>query len=199
MSRRAGSKPAPRSRIPLERYIVRGQRRRWISIVLSILVAAVIIFADRQGWLIQKTADWARYDGKTCAVVRVIDGDTLDVDIADIDASATRIRFWGIDTPETAKSREGKQADPFADAAHARTRELCEGNTIKLKLDSHQDRDRYGRLLAYIILPDGSMLNEVLLMEGLARYEDRFPHQHIERFELLERQARFERRGMWKK
>ncbi len=199
MARKTGRKAVSKSRLPLERFLLRGGRRRRLSIIISLLIAAAIIFADRQGWLIQKTADWAKYDGRTFRVVRVIDGDTLDVDQPDGEFPATRIRFWGIDTPETAKPREGAAAQPFADEAHARTRQLCEGRRITLKMDSHQDRDRYGRLLAYIILPDGTMLNELLLMEGLARYEGRYPHQHIERFELLERQARFERRGMWKK
>lgn len=167
------STKSARTAMPLEQFLLRGSSRRWFSTIATILIAAAIIFADRQGWLIQKTADWAKYDGKTFRVVRVIDGDTLDVDAPDGQTSVTRIHLWGIDTPEAAKPREGKAAEPFADAAHARTSELCEGKLVTLKLDSHQDRDRYGRVLAYITLPDGSMLNEVLLLEGLARYVDR--------------------------
>lgn len=179
---------------------MRTRRRGKIGgTILALLVAAALIVADRQGWLLAQTPEWKRYEGKTLRVVRVIDGDTIDVDAPDDEHATTRIRFWGIDTPETAKPREGTPADPFADEAWAFTKKQCEGKSVTLKLDAHQTRDRHGRLLAYILLPDGSMLNEQLLLEGLARFESRFPHQHIERFELLEKQAKFDRKGMWRK
>lgn len=191
--------PPRKSLLSVGQYLRSGQRRRLAGAILVLFVGTALVIADRQGWLLTKAPEWTRYEGKTFRVVRVIDGDTLDVDAPDDEHPTTRIRFWGIDAPETAKPREGTPAEPFADDAWVFTRKMCEGKSVTLKLDAHQVRDRYGRLLAYIVLPDGAMLNEKLLLEGLCRFEGRFPHQHLERFELLEKQAKFDRKGMWRK
>ncbi len=183
----------------LPRYLRLHQRRKWMTAIAVIVIGIVLYLADHQGWLVSTTAERQRYDGHSFRVARVIDGDTIDIEAVDGDFPVTRVRLWGIDTPELARPREGKPADPFAQEAHALARELAQGKWITVKLDPHQTRDRYNRLLAYIILPDGSVLNEVLLLEGLALFVDLFPHQHLERFQLLEKQAKFERKGLWKR
>lgn len=199
MVRRRSSAVRSRPLTTIEQYLWKGKWRTIGGFLLTMIAGIIIIIADGQGWLLTQPAEWSRYEGKTFRVVRVIDGDTLDVDAPDDEHAATRIRFWGIDTPETAKPREGTPAQPFADEAWEFTKRLSEGKQVTLKLDAHQTRDRHGRLLAYIVLPDGTMLNELLLLEGLARYEHRYPHEHIERFETLEKKAKSEKKGMWKR
>jgi micrococcal nuclease len=191
--------PAPPRRLKLEPFLRRAAFKRRLLFVLGCLLFAAFVFADRAGWLLHQSSEWKRYDEKTFRVVRVVDGDTLDIDIPSGRHPSTRLRLWGVDTPETAKPREGKASEPFADDAWAFTRMVCEGKQVTVRLEAHQLRDRYDRLLAYIELPDGSTLNEQLLLEGLARFESRFPHRHLERYELLEKQAKFEKKGMWKK
>jgi micrococcal nuclease len=189
----------PRSPINVTSFLRRAKVRPWSIAGIVITLLAALLFADRRGWLLRETPEWDRYEGRTFEVIRVIDGDTLDIDAVDGQHPHTRIRFWGIDAPEIAKPRDSAPAEPFGDDAKAFTRRLCEGQRITLRLDTHQIRDRYDRLLAYIELPDGSVVNERLLLDGLARFEPKFPHQHLERYRLLEKQARFAKKGMWKK
>ena len=73
----------------------------------------------------------------------------------------------------------------------------AQGQVIKLTIEPHQLRGRFGRLLGFVELPDGTMLNEQLLIAGLARADDRFSHRFLERFALLELQAKRERVGLW--
>ena len=178
-------------------FLRRSRRRRWIGGAFSLVVLAALILADRRGWLLREAGDWRRYEDGVFRVVYVVDGDTVDIDEPDGERPTTRVRLWGVDTPEAARPREGRPAEPFAAEAEAFVRRVAQGQPVRLRLQSHEVRDRYGRLLAYVQLPDGAVLNERLISEGLGRCDGRFPHQHLARYELIERQARVEKRGMW--
>ena len=160
-----------------------------------LVVLAIAILADRSGWGFYQGSDLSRYDGQRFRVAGVIDGDTLDLAVADGDRPTTRVRLWGVDTPEAA--RDGRPAEPFAENATQRVRELAYGTTVAVTLEPHRPRGRYGRLLAYITLADGSVLNERLLAEGLARADDRWPHRAMGRYTQLQAQARHEGWGLW--
>lgn len=168
--------------------------KRW-GLVGVVVVLAVLLLADRWGVLLYGGADGTRYDRRVFRVAAVIDGDTLDLDVADGRSSTTRVRLWGIDTPELA--RDGRLAQPGAEAARRRVGELAFGRSVTVRLEAHRLRGRYGRLLAYVMLPDGTVLNERLLSEGLARADDRWPHREVQRYDQLEDQARREGRGLW--
>ncbi len=115
-------------------------------------------------------------------VVSVTDGDTLTVLH---DRQQIRIRLYGIDCPEPGQ--------PFHRRATQRTGELAHGRTVTVRPESG---DRYGRLVAWILLPDGRSLNEILVAEGLAWHYRRYaPRQ--ERLARLEEEARDARRGLW--
>lgn len=162
-----------------------------------VLAILALIVADRQGWLLHSGGDWNRYDNRTVRVVTIVDGDTLDVEIPDGDRATTRIRLWGVDTPEAANAGENKPAQPFSKEATDLTRTLALHQTVRLRLQAHRVRDIYGRLLAYIELPDGSILNERLLAAGVARHDPRFEHRHNDRFGLIEKQAKVDKVGLW--
>lgn len=177
---------------------VRHRRRVRRTVAASVtIVLALLIVLDRQGWLLVSRDDLAAYHGQSFRVVRVIDGDTLDVAAPDGASPTTRVRLWGVDTPEVAKPELGVAAEPGAEAATQFTTQLARDAVVTLELEPHRLRGRYGRLLAYVRLPDGTMLNEQLLLAGLARADDRWPHQFAERFAMLELQARRERVGLW--
>lgn len=167
------------------------------------LVIVLLVLADRQGWLLDDGGDLKVYDGQGFVVTHVVDGDTLDVGQPDRRAeqprATTRVRLWGIDTPELARPSEGRPADPYADDARRFAQVKAEGQRVTLRLQPHRTRDNYGRLLAYVELPDGTTLNELLVVEGLARADGRWSHRDDQRYELLERQARNDRRGLWAK
>lgn len=156
---------------------------------------AILFMADRRGMLLYGGADGTRYDRRVFRVAAVIDGDTLDLAVPDGRSATTRVRLWGIDTPELA--RDGRPAQPGAEAARRRADELAFDQSVTIHLQAHRLRGGYGRLLAYVVLPDGTVLNERLLSEGLARADDRWPHREVERYDRLEEQARREGRGLW--
>ena len=83
-------------------------------------------------------------------VTRVVDGDTVKVEVRGVE---TTVRLVGIDTPETV--RPGTPVECFGPAASARTKHLLRpGQAVRLVTDPTQDvRDRYGRLLAYLYEP----------------------------------------------
>ena len=101
----------------------------------------------------------------TATVVRVIDGDTIDVRIAGRDE---RVRLIGIDTPETVKPEAPVEC--FGPEASAFTKQLLpEGTPVRLERDV-VGRDDYGRLLAYVRrTADDLFVNETIVREGYAR------------------------------
>ena len=99
--------------------------------------------------------------GTAVTVARVVDGDTVEVAPA-VDG-LTEVRLIGVDTPETKDPRTGVQ--PYGEQAYRFTASILEGKEVSLEFDVEKV-DRYGRLLAYVWLPDGRMFNEVLLKEG---------------------------------
>lgn len=92
-------------------------------------------------------------------VVRVVDGDTI---VVDIDGVEYDVRMIGVDAPESVHPDEDKNTPAGADAAVWTARQL-EGTCVRLQYDIEK-QDDYGRLLAYIYLEDGStMINQLLL------------------------------------
>ena len=198
-------KPAPRPRSPRRPRrpdARRRQRGAWatLAIVLSLIV---LVALDRSGALLAPTDDARLYHGAAAIVERVVDGDTLLVAIPDPrnpDRSTTRVRLWGIDAPELA--RDSRPAQPFASDAADRLRALVEGREGTLRPEPSRTRDRYGRLLAHVTVTtddNDEFVAVVLLREGLARAEPRWPHSHSERFEGVETEARRAARGLWSK
>jgi len=183
--------------MPVERFLSWRKRRRGWYVAVTLAVAVLLVLADRHGLLIQAGDEISRYDGQTFVVTRVIDGDTLDIDAPDGDQRTTRVRLWGVDTPEKARRDPPRPAEPFAEEATHLTRGLVQGQRVRLTLEPHRVRGNYGRLLAFVQLPDGTLLNEALLLAGLARSDDRWSHRYVRRFESLEREAREAKIGLW--
>jgi len=198
------------------RYIRRPlsrRSRRAITLLIGLLLAAMVL-GQRSCRLHRNdsppqsptthTTDRLRYHHKTCTVVNVVDGDTLDIDLPDADKPLTRIRLWGVDTPETKHPQGdvmywGPQASDFA-------RQFVLGKKVMIALEpTRNSRGKYGRLLAYVyrIKPDGSatptlMLNEQLIAQGHGYADERFNHVLKRRFERLQNEAQAEQRGLWK-
>lgn len=120
-------------------------------------------------------------------VVRVVDGDTVVL------RSAGKSRLIGVDTPEVFGRREcfGEDASEFA------KRTLRTGMPVKVERDAEL-RDRYGRTLIYLTLPDGRSFNELLVDEGFAVPLTIAPNvRHAELFRELAAHARARRAGFW--
>lgn len=159
-------------------------------LVLSLLVAWVRLRAP-------VGSDHDRYHNKTFTCVNVVDGDTIDINVPDAKHDTTRIRLWGVDTPETAHSPTGPMY--YGEEASAFTKSLVLGKPVRVVLAPDKTRGKYERLLAYVYVGDDDrMLNEELLVQGCAYADHRFPHVWKERFTRLEKRARNAQAGLWK-
>ena len=172
-----------------------GRRAAWRC--CGALLVSLLVVADRAG-LFGKAppADVAKYHLKSFHVVRVVDGDTLDVDCPDGTSPRTRMRLWGVDTPETVKPES--PVEHFGPEAAEFTRAAAAGKQVTLELEPRHTRDKYGRLLAYVFLEDGRMLNRVLVEQGYGYADPRFQHRYFDEFARLQRHAMREHLGLWK-
>jgi micrococcal nuclease len=133
------------------------------------------------------------YETDLYQVVKVIDGDTIKVSI---NGNEENIRFLLIDTPETV--HPNKPVQPYGPEASAFVKNLIEGKKVRLELDV-SERDKYGRILAYVYTSDGKMINELLLLEGLARvaYVYAPNTKYVDRFYAIQKQAQKQGKGIW--
>ncbi len=142
-------------------------------------------------------SDHQRYHDREFFVTGVVDGDTLDIDALDGNKLTTRVRLIGVDTPETKKP--GAPVMYYGPEAYEFARLAADGKLVTIWLDSAGGtRDRYGRLLAYVRLPDGRVLNEELLAGGFAYAELRFKHGSYQKYVQLEASAMRNEKGLWR-
>lgn len=123
---------------------------------------------------------------------RVIDGDTIVVAIED---KQEKVRLIGVDTPETV--HPSKPVQYFGKEASEFTKKTVEGKRVRLEYD-WQKRDKYGRLLAYVYLEDGTFINAEIIKQGYGFAYTKYPFKYLEDFRKYERDARNNNRGLWK-
>lgn len=136
-------------------------------------------------------------------VVRVIDGDTFELN------DKIKVRLLGIDTPEKYQSKKldrdaemsgqdkntikklGKLASDYV-------RGIAEGKRVRLERDpKNDDKDKYGRLLRYVYLEDGTCINAKIIKDGYAQVYDKFEISKLDEFRKLQKEARENNRGLW--
>jgi len=159
-------------------------------------VAGVLLFGAILGLFptLSRPSDRAPKPPISVRVVRVIDGDTIEV--CCIGSRRESIRYIGINTPETHHATKGVEAYG-KEAAEANAR-LVSGKAIRLEFDVQQ-RDRHGRLLAYVYLEDGTFVNARLVEQGYAQVMTVPPNvKHQELFLKLQQEARTASRGLWR-
>ncbi|ADC89858.1 nuclease (SNase domain protein) [Thermocrinis albus DSM 14484] len=146
--------------------------------------------------------------GEPCVVERVLDGDTFVCKLQN--GQEEKVRLIGVDTPESSANQKahrdaersgrsleeiismGKEAKAFTQSI------LKKGTTVYLETDV-QKRDKYGRLLAYVWLEDGRMLNKVLVEEGYAQVYTVPPNVKYQDILLAaQRKAVQQKKGMWR-
>ncbi|GAA1821283.1 thermonuclease family protein [Nesterenkonia flava] len=128
----------------------------WLGLVILGIVAAAII-----SWWQQADPDPQDYaDGQTAELVRVVDGDTL---VVDVEGTEERVRLLNIDTPESVHPQQPVEC--LGPESTERMEELISpGDELRLEFDEER-RDRYDRLLAAVYLDD-VFLNEQMAREG---------------------------------
>jgi micrococcal nuclease len=155
----------------------------------KLAIAAVVVAALALGG--GKLVGASRSDA--ARVVRVVDGDTVVVRTGGHDE---RVRYIGVDTPESVKP--GTPVQCFAKAASAANKRLVQGQEVRLVRDA-EARDRYGRTLAYVYRSsDGLFVNAELVRRGYAKPMTIPPNvAHAVELRRLAAAARRSGRGLW--
>jgi micrococcal nuclease len=132
-------------------------------------------------------------DPGVARVIKVVDGDTLEVEV---DTGSERVRLLGIDTPETVHPT--KPVECFGPEASARMKQLAPpGTELRLERDTEL-RDRFGRLLAYAFLADGTFINRSMVTDGFATTLPIDPNRaYRQDLSAAESEARDQGRGLW--
>ncbi len=170
---------------------------------LVLIVAAIVYFGIKNIPFpaVNHNADTVR--SENYVVERVVDGDTLKL------FNSERVRLIGVDTPEVhysnkllrdskASGKDIKTIQSLGLKASDFTKNLCAGKRVRLEYDVEK-RDRYGRLLAYVYLDDGTFVNAKIVEEGYGRIMTIPPNvKYADYFRGLEREARSDKRGLWK-
>ncbi|WP_448375814.1 thermonuclease family protein [Fervidobacterium sp.] len=159
------------------------------SVIITLLVMLVLYFQSQGEY-------------KKCYVVDIIDGDTIKVNLA---GEEYKVRLIGVNTPET--KHPTKRVEPYGPEAKAYTKKILTGRTVYLEFDV-QEKDRYGRLLAYVWLEKPEqitdeeirtkMFNAILLLEGYAQVMTVQPNvKYVDRFLQYQREAMENQRELW--
>jgi micrococcal nuclease len=186
-------------------YAMSRKKKNILLLMFFFFILPALVALDHMGGASVRQAvrrslygspDWKNYHQTAFSVAEVIDGDTIDLAIPDAKYPTTRVRLLGVDTPETRNPQTGVMY--YGPEASAFTKKLCENQQVTVLLDAVADqRDKYGRLLAYIRLPDGSILNQRLIAEGFGYADLRFEHSFYDSYALLQEEVVRDKKGLW--
>lgn len=165
----------------------RSNRRRSV-LFLAVLLALAAWFL-RDAFRTAPPRVVTEHAGPWFTVVRVVDGDTVDLD------NGERIRLRGVDAPESRPSR-GKSVEPCGAEASEFVRNLLLGRRVRLEQDwETHDNTPQRRVLAYLFLEDGTDVNAEIIRRGYAHAYRKFDYREKRRFIGLEREAHRDRVG----
>jgi len=136
-------------------------------------------------------------------VKRVVDGDTFLLSNGD------KVRLLGIDTPEKYESKkldkdvetthqDKKTIKKLGKLASDYVKNFVEGKKVYLEKESnYDDKDRYGRLLRWVYLEDGTFVNGKIIRDGYAQVYEKFPVSKLDELRKFQKEARENNRGLW--
>lgn len=167
----------------------RRTKQSWIVVGIGLLITV----AYQLGWFGQLSMPVEQLQPGQYRVASFSDGDTITVDM---DGRQERIRMIGVDTPETHDPR--KEVQCFGQAASDFTKQLIGTHGVRLSSDAEStNRDRYDRLLRYVYLPDGTLVNGEIIKQGYGFAYTSFPFTKSDEFRRYEQEARDNSRGLW--
>lgn len=141
------------------------------------------------------SASTSAHLGPLYAIVKVVDGDTIKVDV---EGTLETVRIVGINTPETVDPRNPVEC--MGSQASQNMKVLVENQQVRLESDPTQtDRDRYGRLLRFVFLADGTDVGKAQIAAGFA-YESLYsskPHRYRDAYVEAQVTAQHAKRGLW--
>ncbi len=155
---------------------------------IGIVIVALLFPLLYVGW----TLSGGDPRGEWVLVTHITDGDTIGVGRG---WRYQKVRLIGVDTPEVV--HPGKPVEPFGPEASEFTERILKGQRVRLEFEPASQYDRYGRLLAYVILADGSLFNIKLVQQGYARVIAPSPFRYYGEFKSWESKAREAGIGIW--
>ncbi len=163
----------------------------------SLITLAIALLTLLAGFLTERNASVQQsavlLSPGSYRVISAQDGDTITVDM---DGTEEEIRFIGVDTPETKDPRKAVQC--FGQAASTYTKELIGNQPVRLEADPlTSNRDRYNRLLRYVYLSDGRLVQAEIIKAGYGFAYTSFPFTKSEEFSNYQRLAREQNVGLW--
>lgn len=167
---------------------------------IIVLILALYIFRKVFIYLRLYITALNPFYGRIGRVIRCSDGDTIVIGNPNRKSRRrrTKVRFIGVDTPESTRSLY-QDVMPFGkEAAEYTKSRLKRGKRVFLYYDK-ESRDKFGRVLAYVYLSNGEFFNATLVKKGYAFAKEYPPNTKYSRyFRKLERKAKRKRRGLWK-
>ena len=154
-------------------------KHRNLLLVIVILVNIFALWLTLPVYAADFTGPEPEFTGR---VVGIVDGDTIDVLH---NGKAKRVRLYGIDCPEREQAY-GKKAKWF-------TSDLAFRKTVTVIV---KDRDRYGRTIGEVILPNGKSLNNELVRAGYAWWYFKYAPKDFD-LKILQKASMELKAGLW--
>lgn len=171
----------------------RYTNKKLLSTAVTVVVALVLWYGQSQGWLSTAGHEVVANQPGLYSVSRFVDGDTI---VVKMNGKDQKIRMIGVDTPETHKPNTPVQC--YGPAAANYTKTTLTGKSFRLVSDKlSTNYDRYGRLLRYIYLTDGTNFNQSLISGGYGFYYPYFPFEKSDAFATAQAAAQAAGKGVW--
>lgn len=155
---------------------------------ISVVVVILLLPASYTVW----TLTGGDPRGEWVLVTHITDGDTVGVGRG---WRYQTVRLIGVDTPEVVHPE--KPVEPFGPEASDFTERKLKGQRVRLEFEPANQYDRYDRLLAYVVLADGTLFNADLIKQGYARVIAPSSFRYYKEFKLYEREAKEAGLGIW--
>jgi micrococcal nuclease len=169
------------------------RRHKAISTLVFILVLIYVV-AYQSGWLKNSSQTLQQNQPGLYTINHYVDGDTIAVNM---NGSVETVRFIGVDTPETHKPNTPVQCYGPDAAAHTKAM-ISKFGKVRLQADPlDTNRDVYGRLLRYIYLPDGTLLDKEIIKDGFGFAYLSFPFSKKAEFAAAGQAAMNAKAGLW--
>lgn len=160
---------------------------------LLVIVVISILALAKPNWFKSSVKTAEQSQPGLYSINHFIDGDTIAVNM---NGSVETIRMIGVDTPETHKPNTPVQC--YGPEAAAFTKKLIGSHSVRLQADSQDtNRDRYGRLLRYVYLPDSRLVEEELINNGYGFAYTLFPFEKKDEFTADMKAAQAAHKGLW--
>jgi micrococcal nuclease len=168
-------------------------RRHKLKLLIAMLVALAVV-ATQSGWLDDASKNAQQSNPGLYTINHYVDGDTIAVNM---NGSVETVRFIGVDTPETHKPNTPVQCYGPQAADHTKL-VISKFGKVRLQADPQDtNRDRYGRLLRYVYLPDGTLLDEQIIKQGYGFAYLSFPFSKKTQFAADQQAAQAAKLGLW--